>query len=676
MPNFTPQELEEILQQFFDVTGKRQYVGARYVPIFGRKDESSIEWDNSKPYEPLTIVLYQGNSYTSRTYVPVGVDIDDTYFWANTGNYNAQVELYRRETAAVQQDLDTVKALIPSAAFTDENTVKDYIDNAISNVSEAIDDVSSLLPNTSFSDINTVKSYIDNNDKKRALVFATVADMKESDSIFLGATCRTNGYYNSGDGGSAYYVITDDGTSDNGFVIACNNGLFAVLVPDAVFCMKSLYGMAVNNGVYYDWTDAIQAAIDKLSGACDIFFDEDTYYVSDTLVCKNNTTLVGASQETSVIKLVPNSNCDMIEVGVIGQTCSTLIDNLCLYGDFEYEYGVSPVTHSTSGNGIVIRQNSYDGDGICIRNCYIRNFAENGIHINNYVFITSIENCTIKRNRYNGIYNEGTDNFFTNLRLYMNGLSGLKSYRTGANKYVNIKAYYNCSINGLGADDLNASSSTYNAGIMIRNCMREELINIECQDNYFTGFSANACHGCHVTGTLDDNGFGKTALTASGIYEIGIQSCTNCKINMSISENDDGYIEHMINLYVCKKIDFEYQRALNENDGASDSHVTGSLIYTSGANENITIYQSHQVLSAIRTHTTCTLSFNSTKTASATVQMDSSTMPLFVTLNSYTSLNISLYYTISGDTIYVNGYIPFDYTGDLTVQVDIYKKEI
>ena len=83
----------------------KQYVGARYVPIFGRKNETTVNWDNSKPYEPLTIVLYQGNSYTSKQYVPEGVKITDEKYWALTGNYNAQVEQYRRE---VSSKLDTV----------------------------------------------------------------------------------------------------------------------------------------------------------------------------------------------------------------------------------------------------------------------------------------------------------------------------------------------------------------------------------------------------------------------------------------------------------------------------------------------------------------------------------------------------------------------------------------
>lgn len=77
-------------------TPVRQYIGARYVPLFA----DPADWDNTKTYEPLTIVLHEGNSYTSRQYVPTGIDITNTDFWALTGNYNAQIEAYRAETQA------------------------------------------------------------------------------------------------------------------------------------------------------------------------------------------------------------------------------------------------------------------------------------------------------------------------------------------------------------------------------------------------------------------------------------------------------------------------------------------------------------------------------------------------------------------------------------------------
>lgn len=104
---FTDEQINSIME-LINNTRHTQYIGARYVPIFGRKGETSIEWDNTAPYEPLTIVLYQGNSYTSRQYVPTGIEITNTDFWANTGNYNAQIEQYRQETNELLNRVETI----------------------------------------------------------------------------------------------------------------------------------------------------------------------------------------------------------------------------------------------------------------------------------------------------------------------------------------------------------------------------------------------------------------------------------------------------------------------------------------------------------------------------------------------------------------------------------------
>lgn len=65
----------------------RQYVGARYVPKFA----DPTEWNNALSYEALTIVTHLGNSFTSKKPVPAGVDIANTEYWVNTGNYSAQL---------------------------------------------------------------------------------------------------------------------------------------------------------------------------------------------------------------------------------------------------------------------------------------------------------------------------------------------------------------------------------------------------------------------------------------------------------------------------------------------------------------------------------------------------------------------------------------------------------
>ena len=73
------------------------YVGQRYVPIFA----NPVEWSSAQAYEPLTIVTYQGASYTSKCYVPSGVSLTNTDYWIVTGNYNAQVDAYREETQSL-----------------------------------------------------------------------------------------------------------------------------------------------------------------------------------------------------------------------------------------------------------------------------------------------------------------------------------------------------------------------------------------------------------------------------------------------------------------------------------------------------------------------------------------------------------------------------------------------
>lgn len=97
--------------------GIRQYVGARYVPTFA----NPIQWDNQRIYEPLTMVTYLNNTYTSKKPVPQGVDINNTEYWALSGNYNAQVEQYRQEVEALKNSI-VFKSVIDYGADNTGNT--------------------------------------------------------------------------------------------------------------------------------------------------------------------------------------------------------------------------------------------------------------------------------------------------------------------------------------------------------------------------------------------------------------------------------------------------------------------------------------------------------------------------------------------------------------------------
>lgn len=83
----------------------RQYVGARYVPKFA----NPIEWDAERIYEPLEMVTYLNNTYTSKKPVPQGIEITNKEYWVITGNYNAQVEQYRQQVEAMGEDVTKLK---------------------------------------------------------------------------------------------------------------------------------------------------------------------------------------------------------------------------------------------------------------------------------------------------------------------------------------------------------------------------------------------------------------------------------------------------------------------------------------------------------------------------------------------------------------------------------------
>ena len=104
------------------------YIGARYVPLI------MGAYDATKAYEPLTIVLYEGASYTSKQAVPAGVAPTNDEYWALTGNYNAQVEQYRTEVNEYKQQVtdavQTVEEELEEQTQAFEGKISEYNANA------------------------------------------------------------------------------------------------------------------------------------------------------------------------------------------------------------------------------------------------------------------------------------------------------------------------------------------------------------------------------------------------------------------------------------------------------------------------------------------------------------------------------------------------------------------
>lgn len=74
----TPDTL--LLERSDTMPNNNLYIGERYIPLFA----NPVEWDSSRAYEHLTIVMHEGEGYTSRYAVPPGIAIDDGKYWVKT----------------------------------------------------------------------------------------------------------------------------------------------------------------------------------------------------------------------------------------------------------------------------------------------------------------------------------------------------------------------------------------------------------------------------------------------------------------------------------------------------------------------------------------------------------------------------------------------------------------
>ena len=130
----------------------REYVGARYVPIFA----DPTQWDITLKYEPLTVVTDNGASYVSRRYVPEGIQLTNTDYWILWADYNAQLQQLINEVDTFDGRIDDLEDALPIASFDDVNTVE----AAISGLDTRTDAIEDALPIADFDDVNTVSAGI------------------------------------------------------------------------------------------------------------------------------------------------------------------------------------------------------------------------------------------------------------------------------------------------------------------------------------------------------------------------------------------------------------------------------------------------------------------------------------------------------------------------------------
>lgn len=104
----------------------REYIGARYVPIFS----DPIQWNADNSYEPLTVVMNQGTSYVSKRSVPAGIEITNDIYWLRWADYNAQLEEYIRQVQTYSNSINELQDALPISEFDSTHTIDSRLDSS------------------------------------------------------------------------------------------------------------------------------------------------------------------------------------------------------------------------------------------------------------------------------------------------------------------------------------------------------------------------------------------------------------------------------------------------------------------------------------------------------------------------------------------------------------------
>lgn len=314
---------------------ERQYIGARYVPKFFENPDGSASWLAQIPYEPLTIVTYLGNSYTSKIPVPPS-DItpnNDKDHWVLTSNFSAQLQ---------------------------------SINEQISSLSETIDGL----------EVN-------------AKIFNNVDSALTDENLKVNDIIITAGYYTPQDGGAMKYYVSET-TSTGG--LATSNGMFLIpIIGESHSVLQfGAHGDGMSNDTPY-FTIAVTL--------CNDVFVPAKLYAINSLVIPSNTKLHGKGTLTLITsettdKLIRVDGVENVIIdgltleGDRGKTGNVNEYKHCIYIQNAKNVTVSNCKMSSPrGDGISCNAENVEGQtpfkntNIVIENCSVDNAYRNGVSV-------------------------------------------------------------------------------------------------------------------------------------------------------------------------------------------------------------------------------------------------------------------------------------------------------
>lgn len=229
----------------------REYIGARYIPLFS----DPIEWDNTRSYEPLTVVKYQGASYVSRQSVPEGIELTNNNYWLLWADYNAQLEQYRQEVLAFDGRIDSLEEALPISDFDSTNTVDARFDAVTDALEQSVTDI---------------ENEIESNKKRKFLILG--------DSYGAGTARKADdsGYETSQNGWIRYMVNTVAAQAN----VTVYSALSSIVVGNSGFASTGKYIDVINDLVEREIVPNPEEITDLVvfAGTNDTSFSATTVY--------------------------------------------------------------------------------------------------------------------------------------------------------------------------------------------------------------------------------------------------------------------------------------------------------------------------------------------------------------------------------------------------------------
>lgn len=117
-----------------------QYIGPKIVPHVAKP----VQWDSTKQYDALSIVMDEGNTYVARYIVPAGIPLSNTNYWVKFASWNAQVGVLQDVVDTFDERIEEVETLVPAekaariaadealqTAINDEETARTSADTSM-----------------------------------------------------------------------------------------------------------------------------------------------------------------------------------------------------------------------------------------------------------------------------------------------------------------------------------------------------------------------------------------------------------------------------------------------------------------------------------------------------------------------------------------------------------------